>query len=198
MLGEAIIMANKQLKQLLNKTKLQMNKVLLFWQKLHYNVYKFNCFTQVYVFGLPITLLLRNKYIIKQYEKRGVKNPSEIVRRTTTRPDIGAVNWGTDTYMVLFIALLFFSLLNFITAIAGYMIWADWSFLIYLILIGVPSVLINYFALWKDDKYLAYYKEFEKESKQNKFKWAWISLVVVLCIFFLFIASFFIMIDSLN
>jgi hypothetical protein len=174
-----------------------MNKILLLWQKLHYNVYKFNCFTQVYIYGLPITLLLKNKYIIKQYEKRGVKNPSEIVRRTTTRPDIGAVNWGTTAYMILFTASLFFSLLNFITAIAGYMIWADWSFIVYLILIGVPSVLINYFALWKNDKYLDYYKEFEKEPKQERLKWAWISFFTIILILLLLILSFIVMTDGI-
>lgn len=174
-----------------------MKNILLYWQKLHYNVYKFNCFTQVYIFGLPVTLLLKNKFIIRQYEKRGVKNPSEIVTRTTTRPDIGAVNWGTDIYMILFIAMICFSIFNFITAIAGYMIWADWSFLIYLILIAVPSVLINYFALWKDDKYLAYYKEFEKEPKQERLKWAWISFITVILILLLLIFSFWIMTNNI-
>lgn len=175
-----------------------MYTVLLFWQKLHYNVYKFNCFTQLYVFGLPVTLFLKNKYVIKQYNKRGVKNPSEIVRKTTTRPDVGAVNWGTDTYMILFIAMITFSFLNFVTAISGYMIWANWSFLIYLILIGVPSVLINYFALWKDDKYLVYYKEFEREPKEVKQKWAWISFGVVVGIILLLIASFWIMTERIQ
>lgn len=167
-----------------------MEKVLLFWQKLHYNVYRFNCFTQMYVFGLPITLLLKNKYIIKQYEKRGVKNPSEIVKRTLINPQTSTVNWLTDGIMILLIGLIVFSMLNFVTVIAKYMIWIDWSFLIYLVLISVPSILINYFALWKDDKYLVYYKEFEKQSKEEKRKWAWISFITVLLIIFLLILSF--------
>lgn len=174
-----------------------MKRVLLFWQKLHYNIYKFNCFTQIYVFGLPITLLLKNKYIIKQYEKRGVKNPSEIVRKTLINPETSTVNLLTNAFVILLISSLLLSILNFITAIAGYMIWADWSFLIYLILIGVPSVLINYFALWKDDKYLAYYKLFEKEPKQERIKWAWISFVTVILILLLLIFSFWIMTNNI-
>jgi ABC-type phosphate transport system permease subunit len=174
-----------------------MKKVLLFWQKLHCNIYKFNCFAQVYVFGLPITLLLKNKYIIKQYEKRSVKNPSEIVRRTLINPETSTVNLLTNTFVIFLMSSLLLSILNIITAIAGYMIWADWSFLIYLMLIGVPSVLINYFALWKDDKYLVYYKEFEKESKQERLKWAWISSITVILILLLLIFSFWIMTNNI-
>lgn len=175
-----------------------MEKVLLFWQKLHYNVYKFNCFTQIYVFGLPITLLLKNKYMIKQYEKRGVKNPGDIVRRVTTSPSVGVTNWTTDGSMILLIALIAFSILNFIAAIAGYMIWAGWTFFIFFIIAGLPSVFINYFVLWKDDKYLVYYKEFAKQSKQEKRKWAWISFITVLLIIGLLVLSFIVMTDSLT
>jgi hypothetical protein len=174
-----------------------MKKVILFWQHIHYNVYKFNCFTQIYVFGLPITLLLKNKYIIKQYEKRGVHNPSDIVRRATTSPDIGVTNWATDGNMILLVAIIVFSILNFVTAIAGYMIWADWSFLIFLLIAGVPSVMVNYYLLWKNDKYLVYYKEFEKEPKAVKRKWAWISLITIVLIILLLILSFIVMTNNM-
>lgn len=172
-----------------------MKKVLIFWQKIHYNIYKFNCFTQIYIFGLPITLLLKNKYIIKQYEKRGVKNPSEIVRRTLINPRTSTVNWLTDGCMILLIGLIIFSFLNFLATITGYLIWEDWPFLVYFIIIVFPSILINYFTLWKNDKYLVYYKEFDKEPKKVRLKWAWITFSTIVLIVILLIISFIIMID---
>ena len=175
-----------------------MNKVLLFWQRLHYMVYKFNCFTQIYVFGLPVTLLLKNKYIIEQYKKRGVKNPEEILKRTLTNPRTSTVNWLTDGIMILLFGLIVFSILNFVTAIAGYMIWADWSFLIFLLIAGVPSVIVNYYALWKNDQYIDYYKKFEKENKKEKQKWAWISFTAVILIVLVLILSFFSMTNGIN
>lgn len=175
-----------------------MNKALLFWQRLHYMVYKFNCFTQIYVFGLPVTLLLKNKFIIEQYKKRGVKNPEEILKRTLTSPQTSTVNWLTDGIMILLFSLIAFSILNFVTAIVGYMIWADWSFLIFLLIAGVPSVIVNYYALWKNDKYLLYYKEFEKQSKEEKRKWAWISFITVLLIILLLILSFVVMTNDIQ
>jgi hypothetical protein len=175
-----------------------MNKVLLFWQRLHYMVYKFNCFTQIYVFGLPVTLLLKNKYIIEQYKKRGVKNPEEILKRTLTNPQTSTVNWLTDGIMILLFGLIAFSILNFVTVIAGYMIWADWSFLIFLLIAGVPSVIVNYYALWKNDKYLVYYKEFEKQSKEEKRKWAWISFISILLIILILVLSLIIMTNNID
>jgi hypothetical protein len=175
-----------------------MKEVLIFWQKIHYNLYKFNCFTQIYIFGLPITLLLKNKYIVKQYEKKGIKNPSDIVRKTLTNPKTSTVNWLTDGGMILLIGLIIFSLLNFITAIAGYMLWANWSFLVYFIIIVIPSILINYFALWKNDRYLIYYKEFEKEPKRDRLKWAWISFSTIVIIVTLLIISFIIMTNNIE
>lgn len=175
-----------------------MEKILFFWQKLHYNVYRFNLFVSDKIIGTPFTLFLNSKYVREAYKKRGIDNPADLVRYATTRPDIGVVNWKTDIIMILLIAMIVFSMLNFITAIAGYMIWSSWSFLVYLILIGVPSVLINYYALWKDDIYLAYYKEFEKEPKQERLKWAWISFITVILILLLLIFSFWVMTNNIE
>jgi hypothetical protein len=174
-----------------------MNKVILLWKKLHYNTYKFNCFTQIYVIGLPFTLFLKIKVVNEFYKKKGIKDPSSFFKTTLTNPQTSTVNWLTDGIMVLLIGLIVFSMLNFITAIAGYMIWADWSFLIYLVLIGIPSILINYLVLWRNDKYLVYYKEFEKEPKQERLKWAWISLITIVLVILLLILSFIVMTNNI-
>lgn len=175
-----------------------MEKVLLFWQKIHYNVYKFNCFTQIYIIGLPFTLFLKIKTVNEFYKRKGIKDPSSFFKRTLTNPETSTVNWLTEGFMVLLIAMIVFSLLNFITAIVGYMIWSSWSPIIFILIIGIPTVLINYFALWKDDKYLAYYKEFEKQSKQERAKWAWISFITVILILLLLIFSFWVMTNNIK
>lgn len=150
-------------------------------------------FTSIYVFGLPITLLLKNKYILEIYKKRGVNNPEKLIRDNISNPKSGTINWLTDGFMILFVALIYFSILNFITIISGYIIWKDWSRLVFILLTVIPAIAINYFALWKNDKYLTYFKEFEKETREMKRKWAWISFSLVLGIFGLLIFSFYCM-----
>ena len=78
------------------------------------------------------------------------------------------------------------------------MIWTDWSFLVYLVLIGVPAVLLNYFVLWKEDKYLTYFKEFEKEPKEVKRKWAWFSFAAIVGVILILITSFWILTEAMN
>lgn len=168
-----------------------MKDILLLWQKMHYNIYRFNVFTSIYVFGLPIMLLLKNKYILEIYKKKGISNPEKLIRSTISNPKVGTINWLTDGFMILFIALICFSILNFITIISGYVIWKNWSPLVFILLIGIPAIVINYFALWKNDKYLTYFKKFEKETRNMKRKWAWISFSLVLRIFGLLIFSFY-------
>ncbi|MCZ8319769.1 MAG: hypothetical protein O9303_13290 [Silanimonas sp.] len=176
---------------------MKMKRVILFWQKVHFNVYRFHLFFSEKIIGYPFDLLLNNKFLVNLYKKRGVENPAFLVRKATTRPDIGPVNWKTDGTMILLISLIVFSFLNIITAIAGYMIWADWSFLIFFLLTGIPSVFINYFLLWKNDIYLTYFKLFEKEPKPELKKWAWISFITVILIIVLLVFSFYIMTSNM-
>jgi len=44
--------------------------------------------------------------------------------------------------------------------------------------------------LFKHDKYLGYFKEFEKMEKHEKKKWGWLSLIVIIGIFLYAIGSF--------
>ncbi len=62
----------------------------------------------------------------------------------------------------------------------------------------IPSIGLNYYFLWKEDKYLTYFKEFEQEPKEVKRKWAWKSFGVVVGIILLLIASFWIMNEAIN
>lgn len=96
-----------------------------------------------------------------------------------------------------------YSIFNFIQAILGKMliqyIWED-GLNKYIFIIGllvIPAV-INYYLLWKNDKYLTYFKEFEKKSRTEKRKWAWISLSAMVGILFLLIISSWVMMEAIN
>jgi hypothetical protein len=55
---------------------------------------------------------------------------------------------------------------------------------------GVISGFINYFLLFRHDKYLKYFKKFKKQSRGWKVKWAWISAGVILFPFLVLAGSF--------
>ena len=56
---------------------------------------------------------------------------------------------------------------------------------------------VNENFLFKNDKYLKYFEEFDKESKEIKNKWQWISFAIIFGIFTFFILSFIILVKTL-
>lgn len=170
-----------------------MKKVLLLWRRLHYNVFVLNKFTQTNIFGLPVLLLLRNKFIKEAYKRRGVQNPEKLVKKALVDPQRSTIIWLADIFMCLLIIVLLFTLLNFVSSIYGSLILGNLNKVVFLIICLVPSLVLNYYALWQNDKYLTYFTNFEKEPKSLKRKWAWISLAIILSIFSLLILSFIIM-----
>ena len=57
---------------------------------------------------------------------------------------------------------------------------------------------INYMVLWRNDKYLIHFKEFEKQNKTEKRKWRIISFITIIGIIALLILSFFIMTKGIH
>lgn len=168
-----------------------MKNILILWQRLHYNVFEFNKFTQIHIFGFTVLLLLKNKYIKKAYLKRGVQNPERIVRNTLISPKQGNIIWLSDGCMCLLIILLMFSILNIISAFLGVILLAQLNKIMFVLICLILSLVINYYALWKDDKYLIFFKEFDKEPREKKIKWGWLSFAIIIASFSILILSFY-------
>jgi len=176
-----------------------------FWNYIHSSIFYFANF----IFSLlskldPFNYILRIPFIVKMYEKRGILNPAKQVDDIVFRnKETGWLSIWSGIQMGGMLVLLQYSIFNLIQAILGksliQYVWEDslnkWIFLIGLL---VMPAIINYYLLWKEDKYLTYFKEFEKESKEVKRKWAWISFTIVLGIILILIASYWIMILGLN
>ncbi len=64
------------------------------------------------------------------------------------------------------------------------------SFFFVMLLYGSVSAIVNYFLLLHKDKYIKYFKKFEKQPREWKVKWAWISVGVILFPFLVLIGSF--------
>lgn len=65
-------------------------------------------------------------------------------------------------------------------------------------LFTIPFGLLVWFSVIHKEKYLTYFKEFEKEPEAVKRKWAWISFAVVVGIILLLIASFWILTEAIH
>lgn len=175
-----------------------MKNILRLWQRLHYNVFEFNKFTQIHIFGFPVFFLLKNRYVKKAYQKRGVQNPEKIVRNTLVNSKQSTITWLSDGFMCILIILLMFSILNIISAFWGTILLFQLNKILFVLICLIMSFVINYYTLWKDDKYLIYFKEFEKESREKKIKWGWLSFTTIIGILCMAILSFYVIANSIS
>jgi uncharacterized BrkB/YihY/UPF0761 family membrane protein len=158
-----------------------------FWNVVHYFAYKGD-----YKFHLlfnkinPVLYFYKLPFAKKHFAKRGI-DPIEEVNKAYKRPDIGLSSIFAGGFMYILVFLICFGLVNLYSAV----VQKELNLKLYhFIAFIVVSFVVNYFLLFRHDKYLSYFKEFEKMSRADKKKWAWISLGVILSILIFSIGSF--------
>jgi hypothetical protein len=168
------------------------------WQRLHYNVFVFNKFTQIYVFGLPVFFLLKNKFVKRFYLRKGIKNPESIIRKSLIDPQNSTIISLSDGFMGILFILMLFTSLNFISALFHIILLTKLSKIFLVSICVIPSMGLNYYLLWKDNKYLILFKQFDKEPIGLKRKWAWISFGIIVSIILMLVLSFWVMIEAVH
>lgn len=172
-----------------------MKKLTKLWQTLHYSIFMFNKYTQLNIFGLPFFLLLKNKYIKRIYQRKGIKNPEVIIKKSLTDPEQSTIIWIADISMCILFILMILSFVNIISSFLGIILFTRINRIMFVLINILPALIINYYLLWKEDKYLIVFKEFDKEPKNIKRKKYIISFLIVIGIIILLIFSFWIMLQ---
>jgi len=167
-----------------------------FWNIVYYCAYKVDyklhmAFRKIEPVSLTIRLLYKIPKFRNFQEKRGrsLLNMDKDVQDAFKRPDHGISVIFAGGLMGLLIMILFFGLqLLYIAFIEKPKSFEQ--FAIIFIIYTIISVLISYIFLFRKDKYLKYFKEFDKEPRKWKIKWAWISLGVILFPFVVMVLGF--------
>ncbi len=129
----------------------------------------------------PFTWLLQIPIIKKFYIKRGssVEQIEAAVDYVTNDPVLGSNIWFANKFMML---TLFFWLLNFTIPLLNLIRRGPWEPLVPII--WIADVLLVFLAqrcfAWQKDKYLKYFKKFEKQPQSWKIKWGIISFLFVI------------------
>lgn len=170
-----------------------MDKMVWFWNLIHFSLFRWERYASR-LFNYPVRRLLRNEKVKEQYAKRGVSNPEKLVVNAVNDPEIGINSILAGGQMYILICLIGLGVLFIYTAIVGHYIKIE---LLHVLAILIPSFAINYFALFKGDRYLKYFQQFDRMPKADKMKYGWISFLVVLSIWLFAIGSFIFMTSSL-
>lgn len=158
-----------------------------FWNLIHYFVYKahykshliFNKINPVfYFYNLP--------FAKRHFEKKGI-NPVNEVNKAFKRVDFGLSSLFAGGFMNTLVLVIFLGLLNIYSGLVQQKL--NLNLFDYILTIGI-SLIINYHLLFKHDKYIAYFKEFDKMEIDKKRKCFWTGLLVLLGILLYFIGSY--------
>lgn len=167
----------------------------------YYFLNKWEVMTQN-IFNYPILLLLRNDKVKKLYAKRGVENPEAVVKDAVNNPKTGTNSIIAGIHMGGLLVMLEYSIFNFIQAFIGeslvqYFFKDVISFVFFLITFLLPAGVINHFLLFKNDKYLKYFKKFDKAFKNNGRKYGWRSFFIVSFFYLLVVCSFIVLVRAI-
>jgi hypothetical protein len=159
-----------------------------FWNIVHYFAYRADYKLHLlFNYINPGVLLYKTKFAKKRFESFGIDDPIKYWNDAVKRPDIGLSSIVSGGLMGGLIGFIGFGIFLCYEGIVKRM--DDITPLMFIVIM-IPPFIINYFLLFKKDKYLKYFKEFDKKPRKWKIKWAWISFGVIFGILVFLVGSF--------
>jgi len=162
-----------------------------FWNIIHYFTYRADCRLTFYFYKYIGAFKLYNLPVLKKRFKRkwDIEDPIGYLLNLNNRSDIGLSSIFAGILMGSLPMIFFFGLHCFYIAFIEKPKSFEQMLTVFIIYSGI-SCLISYIFLFRHDKYMRYFKEFDKMSHKWKIKWAWISLGVILFPFIILALSF--------
>jgi len=153
---------------------------------LHYSIYKTHYNLHLFANKInPFNLIHKLPFQKRRYEELGIDINKEINRAFADK----------DSGLSVMVAggVLFGVIFFFLFAITNFLINAinDAASLSagYFITFGLVSLIACYLFVFKKDKYLVYFKEFESWTKSESRKYAWISFIFIVAVLIMFCVS---------
>lgn len=171
-----------------------MKKIELFWNIVYYGIYTFDVYLRTLMDYLnPFNLIHKMKSVKKFYSNRGVEDVPKLRNRILGNRKTGISSIRSSGLIGGFLVLIECGVLNVFEGISKISLMGEiWksqtNFITYLIVIVGPALLINHFLLFKKDKYLNYFDEFDKMDESKKrtyYLLGFISVVLIISFFFL-------------
>lgn len=172
-----------------------MKTVVWCWNLIHWYIFLWQgSWYRILHYANPLTYLVKIPFVERLYlsmywKKRGVTSYDEVnqfvQKEFLNNPKTGLNTiwaWGYILILALFIELL---IINVFDIFSGKFLWKMFfkedGFIISFLPFILP-ILWNYFSLFRRDRYLNYFKEFERFPKEKRLKYGWICFGAALLI----------------
>lgn len=173
-----------------------MKRIEWFWNMVYYNLYRFDIrLSRLFNYINPFYWFNKIPAIKKHHAKHGVSDMNEFINQTFNDPKSGISSLRAGSFMGVLLVFVGIGLINVFETIIGRSVSDDvckdsLHFIIYIVVLLVPTILINNYFLFKKNKYLNYFKEFETMSDNRKRVYSWLTFFVVVLVFSFLIGSF--------
>lgn len=134
----------------------------------------------------PFRYLARLPYIKKRLEEKGVANIENEINKAFRNKEYGLSMTVAGGALIGILFFFFLAVLNMLLKLLS---WDIILSAVHFIICVVLSVALSYFFVFKKDKYLKYFEQFESWGKVYKSKYGWFTFTFVLLVFCLFILS---------
>lgn len=166
-----------------------MKKITYIWTRLYYGLFLYHSWTQILLHKALWVIPIRFLCKLGLLNKRKYDRLNKEVARSLTDERISIVILITDATMLAFTALIVFTIANLISLLIPCASLAHLNRFEFILVTSILIVPINYYALWRKDKYLESFKEFRKSSSLRNWIWAITSISAVILALLLFILS---------
>ena len=160
------------------------------WNRLYYGLFFYYSWVQILfykIFGIiPISFLCKLGILNKK--KYNSLNKEEVVRGLIDEK-FSIVLLISDATMLALTALIVWTIANLISLLIPSASLALLNRSTFILITSILTMPINYFALWRKDKYLEYFKEFHNSSSLRNWIWSIISISTIIFSLLLFILS---------
>lgn len=159
------------------------------WNRLYYGHYCYNRWTQILLHRTFGMILIRILYRLGIINKEKYMRVNKEAVRSLTNEKFSITVLLSDTTMLAFTVLIVCTIANFIAILIPSASPAKLSRATFIIITAIVTLPINYFTLWRKDRYLEYFIEFRKTSSLRNRIWSIISISTMLLALLLFILS---------
>jgi hypothetical protein len=166
-----------------------MKQIVLFWNRLYFCIFDFNRRMQLYYY--KVVLYISNG-VLQCCKKQPLKAKKNVIEALVDAK-YSTIILVADVTMLAFTALLLWTMINFISMIFPWLSLVHTGKITFCIITVFPVLFINYWMLWRNDRYIEYFKIFQNATLTSCRIWSFITGMCVLIVFALFIFSLSIM-----
>lgn len=166
-----------------------MKKIMYIWNRLYYGHYYYNRWIQLLLHRIFGMTLIRFLYRLGIINKEKYMRAKKEAVRSLTNEMIGPIVLISDSTMLAFTALILCTIANFTALLIPSASPAKLSRATFIVITAIVVIPINYFTLWRKDRYLKYFIEFRKTSSLRNRIWSIISICTLILALLLFILS---------